>query len=98
MEPPEPPEQIVVRIPVLYVPSATLRKSLVSGLLGENAAYGRASDLQSAGDLSLAHARAEQFPHITGVDCCCNWPPQSLAALAGVSQTSPHSFSKEFPF
>jgi len=54
--------------------------SFVSGLLGENAAYGRAPDLQSAGDLSLAHARAEQFPHMTGVDCCCNWPPQSLAA------------------
>jgi hypothetical protein len=64
----------------------------------QDAAHGGSSDVQAAGDLSFADARAGEFPYLDGVEGRREWPAQTLAVLAGVGQAGPNSFPQNLPF
>ena len=62
------------------------------------APYRGPADLQPAGDLGLADARAGELPYLVGVESRRYRPAQALAVLAGLRQAGADSFPENLPF
>ncbi|MFZ3191173.1 MAG: hypothetical protein WB523_05735 [Candidatus Sulfotelmatobacter sp.] len=59
----------------------------------EDTAHRGATDVEAAGDLGFAQAGAAQFADIIGVHGCSCRAAKPLAALPGMSESSPPAFS-----